>query len=156
MACSKRTCNIKADNICNGITPSPHLSHSFKQQLNLNNMIVIENKQVFSDEGKLIHRIGTETYVKRSMVLPTDIVEMFEEVDELPAYTKQQYDEKVAELVRERYSESEEFAIQRKYLNTIKGTKNPEVISEYEAYNDFVEECKIRAKNPDLYTNPTA
>lgn len=118
-------------------------------------MIQIENNQVFSDSDKLIHRLGTESYFKRSTALPSDTVEDFEEVDELPKFTKAEYDAKVAELVRQRYSESEEFAIQRKYLNSLSGTKNADAVSEYKAYNDYVDECKIRAKNPDLYNTPT-
>lgn len=118
-------------------------------------MIVIENNQVYSDEGKYIHRLGTETYVKRSTTLPTDTPELFEEVDELPPYTKEEYDAKVAELIRERYSASEEFAIQRKMINATNApTPETKAIEEYDAYNSFVEECKIKAKNPDLYTAP--
>lgn len=123
-------------------------------------MIVIENKQVFSDSGKFVHRIGSDVYFHRSTVLPSDSVEDFEEADEPPAFTKAQYDEKVAQLVRERYSESEEFAIQRKYLNAMAKGK-PEgaaefaevfpVLAEYNTYNLYVEWCKEEANNPELY-----
>lgn len=124
-------------------------------------MIVIENKQVFSDEGKYIHRLGTETYFKRSMVLPDDTMEDFEEVDELPKFTKAEYDQKVSELIRERYTDSEEFAIQRKMINATNADvpysdiETSKAIAEYETYNLYVEECKVRAKNPDLYNTPT-
>lgn len=120
-------------------------------------MILINNKQIYSDENKLIHRIGTETYFKRCMALPTDTVENFEEVDEIPAFTKSQYDEKVAELIRKKYSESEEFAIQRKMINASNSElsqsdeEKSKAIREYDIYNSFVEDCKIEAKNPDLY-----
>lgn len=119
-------------------------------------MITIENKQVFSTEDKYIHRLGTETYFKRGMVLPNDEVEDFEEVDELPKFTKSEYDAKVAELVRSKYSDSEEFAIQRKYLNSLSGDKNSDAVKEYEEYNTFVEQCKEDAKNPELYKTPEA
>lgn len=116
-------------------------------------MIIINKNQVYSDAGKYIHRVGTESYFKRSTILSSDTIDDFEEVDELPKFTKEEYDEKVAELVRQRYSESEEFAVQRKFLNTINGSKNAKAVSEYEAYNAYVDECKVMAKNPDLYNN---
>ena len=64
-----------------------------------------------------VHKIGTDTYVQTIIMLPTETLGMYEEVVEKPAYTKEQYDKLVAELVRERYTESEEFAIQRKAIN---------------------------------------
>lgn len=111
-------------------------------------MIVIENNQVYSTEGKYVHKLGTDTYFHRATVLPSDTLYDFEEVEELPRYTKAQYDAKVEELIRERYTDSEEFALQRKMINA---TSTPEradnrAVEEYEAYNAFVEECKVRAK----------
>lgn len=47
-------------------------------------MIVVTNKEVYSDSNKYIHRIGTDTYFKRCIKLPNDSIEMFEEVDNLP------------------------------------------------------------------------
>lgn len=114
-----------------------------------------------ADPGKALHREGTESYHSQITVPKAD-VHLYTEVDRsvIPAFTKAQYDAKVAELVRERYSESEEFAIQRKYLNFLAKGK-PEgpdefaevfpALSEYIAYNDYVEQCKEDAKNPDLY-----
>lgn len=118
-------------------------------------MIKIENRQVFSTEGKAVRRLGTDVYFKRGTTLPTDTVEDFEEVDEEPAYTKAEYDAKVAELVRERYTESEEFAIQRKAINAAFSPSptdsDSKALEEYRAYNAYVEECKQRGKDPALY-----
>lgn len=108
-------------------------------------MVVIENREVYSTEGKYIRRVGTDTYFKRGTLLPTDMASDFEEVDEIPSYTKEEYDNKVAELVRTKYSESEEFAIQRKAINAA-FSANRESLEEYAAYNAFVEECKQQAK----------
>lgn len=47
-------------------------------------MIVVTDKEIYSDASKYVHRIGTETYFKRSIKLPNDSVEMFEEVDSIP------------------------------------------------------------------------
>ena len=114
-------------------------------------MIKIEKNQVFSTEGKYVHKIGTDTYFKRGTTLKSDTIDLFEEIDVLPSYTKEEYDEKVSELVRQKYTESDEFAIQRKAINsTILGEKE-NLTDEYIQYNAFVEECKLRAKDPDLY-----
>lgn len=105
-----------------------------------------------------IHKVGTDTYTKSIIMLPSDTLGMYEEVSELPPYTKDEYDDKVAELVRQKYSESEEFAIQRKAINA---AFSPSVTSadnvameEYQAYNSYVEECKMRAKDSELYKSP--
>lgn len=119
-------------------------------------MIQIQNNQVYSTSGKFVHRIGTDNYFKRGTTLSTDTAANFEEVDEIPPYTKAEYDAKVAELVRERYTESEEFALQRKAINvafsasTLSADSNT-ALEEYAAYNTFVEECKQRAKDAELY-----
>lgn len=47
-------------------------------------MIQITSKEVYSDSGKFVHRLGTESYFKRSTLLPGDTVGKFEEVDSIP------------------------------------------------------------------------
>ena len=54
-------------------------------------------------------------------------------------YSTITYDELVNGMVREKYSDSEEFAILRKAIN------NP-TLEEYVAYNTYVEDCKTKAK----------
>lgn len=49
-------------------------------------MIKIENKQVYSDAGKYVHRLGTEQYFRMATTLQDDVVSNFEEVDEVPEY----------------------------------------------------------------------
>lgn len=53
-------------------------------------------------------------------------------------YSNISYDDLVNGMVRDKYSESEEFAILRKAINS--------VTSEYVEYNAYVEECKTLAK----------
>lgn len=106
-------------------------------------------------ENGYIHMVGTDTYVKSIIMLPSDTLDMYEEVADKPAYTKEQYDKKVAELVRQRYTESEEFALQRKAINVAFSptatSANSTILEEYQAYNAYVEECKERAKDATLY-----
>lgn len=53
-------------------------------------------------------------------------------------YSPMSYENLVNKLVRERYSDSEEFAILRKAISN--------VTDEYLIYNSYVEECKLQAK----------
>lgn len=97
-----------------------------------------------------LHKIGTDTYVKKCILLPNLSVEDYEEVGSIPPYTKDEYDKKVAELVRERYSADEEFAIQRKMINSLT-EPDSKAVKAYNIYNEFVNECKEKAKNAELY-----
>lgn len=47
-------------------------------------MIIITEKEVYSDAGKLVHRIGTESYFTRCIKLSDDVDTDFEEVDGIP------------------------------------------------------------------------
>lgn len=53
-------------------------------------------------------------------------------------YSPVSYEQLVNQLVKQRYSDSEEFAILRKAINGI--------TDEYLIYNAYVEECKVKAK----------
>lgn len=50
-------------------------------------MIVITDSEVYSDSGRQVHRIGTDTYFVRCMKFPDDTVTDFEEVDAIPERT---------------------------------------------------------------------
>lgn len=51
-------------------------------------MIRIQNNEVFSDQNKYVHRLGTEQYFRRSFTLSGDTAEKFEEVDSIPEIEK--------------------------------------------------------------------
>ena len=53
-------------------------------------MIVITDKEVYSDAGKLVHRIGTDSYFKRCIKLSDDVNTDFEEVDEIPPHEEEE------------------------------------------------------------------
>lgn len=122
-------------------------------------MLIIQNRQIFSDDNKYVHRLGTDTYFKRSTLLPEDTIDNFEEVESIPLYTKAEYDNKVAELVRKRYTADEEFALQRKMMNTIisSATLSDEIIesvtNEYTEYNTYINQCKELAADYLRETN---
>lgn len=103
--------------------------------------------QLTATDGYL-HKIGTDIYTRSTVMLPSDTIDMYEEVARRPAYAKTEYEALVATLVRERYSESEEFALQRKALNLMldPDTANTATAAEFAAYNAYVEQCKTTAK----------
>lgn len=47
-------------------------------------MIQVTEKEIYSDSDKYVHRLGTESYFKRLMILPGDDASKFEEVDSVP------------------------------------------------------------------------
>lgn len=101
--------------------------------------------QLTVDADHILHKVGYENYdeIRRIMVRPTD-VEMYEEVAvaDIPPYTEAEYKAKVEELIRERYSASDEFAL----INNMMSEGTVKRKREYAAYQDFREECKSRAK----------
>ena len=100
-------------------------------------MIKITETEVFSTDGKYVHRLNTNNYFKRATKLPNDTEELFEEADSIPEPTGLDYKEKVVEKVRKRYTVDDELAILRQ-----RDTK-PE---EYQAYYDYVEAVKAEVK----------
>lgn len=113
---------------------------------------IIEHKnfrEVVATDGYL-HKVGSNNYTddKRAILLPNETIEDYEEVMELPKCPKEQYDAKVDELIRSRYSASEVEGIFRKVLSG-----DVDARGELENFNAFAEQCKIEAMNPDLYKN---
>lgn len=100
-------------------------------------MIHITEKEVFTDSTGYVHRKGSNSYFKRSTLLPGDSIDSFEETDVIPE-TDEDYPERVNALIRERYSLSDELALLRQ-----RDTKD----DEYKAYYEYAEACKSNAKS---------
>lgn len=47
--------------------------------------VQVEHNIVYSDAGKIVHRIGTDVYFRKAVALTEDKPENFEEVDEVPS-----------------------------------------------------------------------
>lgn len=109
-------------------------------------MIQVTEKEIYSDSDKFVHRLGTESYFKRSTLLPGDTADKFEEVDAIPEQPSFDYNEEVNNMIRQRYSLSEELAILRQ-----RDTK-PE---EFAVYNEYAEYCKVEVKNRKHENNDT-
>ena len=89
--------------------------------LNINELNIFGQtvREITADTGFVKQlSTGTVTSTPRIM-LPGETIFSYEEVAEMPPYTKEQYDTKVAELVSRRYSADEESAIQRKFSNAL-------------------------------------
>lgn len=101
-------------------------------------MIQIKDNKVISTENKIIHIIGTDTYGK-SFFPARYPLEKYEEVDEIPIIpSRAEYEQKVEELIRERYTVSQELSLLRQ-----KDIKQ----QEYQEYYEYAEQCKANAKN---------
>jgi len=97
--------------------------------------------ELLAAEGCFLRRKGSTDNSRdnRRLTIPADKADEWEEVpvDTLPAYTEAQYEQRVTELIRERYSVSAELAVLRQ-----RDTKP----DEFAAYNAYAEECKARAR----------
>lgn len=114
-------------------------------------MIQIKNNEATSTEGKWVRNKITGAVAKRQGCLPSMSADDFEELDEKPAYTKEQYDEKVAELIRLKYTQDEENAIKSKVLasllpNTFSEETNEKHMRQFAEFNAHREACKARAR----------
>lgn len=101
-----------------------------------------------SSTGGFVHKLGTDTYAPTIIMLPADTLDMYEEAAEIPAYTKEQYNDKVAELIHERYSADKEISL---INNVLDANATEEHLAEYADYQAYRAECKQRAQNPELY-----
>lgn len=100
-------------------------------------MVTKQNNEIFSTEEKYVHIKNTDVYFKRAVAVGLS-VEQCEEVDEVPNIRNEEdYGNQVNDLIRCRYSLSEELAILR---------QKDEKPDEYREYFAFCEECKANAK----------
>ena len=122
--------------------------------------------EISTDAAHVIRKKGDNnpTDVRRRRVA-ADELDQWEEVavEDMRPYSDEQYNAKVSELVAERYPLTEENAITRKLLFKLlhpeaatldesgEDTELPKEVAQFEAYNAYVENCKLRAKNPELY-----
>lgn len=100
-------------------------------------MVTKKNNEIFSTEDKYVHVMNTDVYFKRAVAVHLS-VEQCEEVDEIPNIRNEEdYGNQVNDLIRRRYSLSEELGILR---------QKDEKPEEYRVYFAFCEECKAKAK----------
>lgn len=104
-----------------------------------------------TDNDHILHRIGSDSYpdIHHTTVRPDQVAD-YEEValTDIPPYSEAEYKAKVEELIRERYSASDEFAL----INNVMAGATEKRQSEYAEYQTYRAECKARAKA--ILTNP--
>lgn len=125
--------------------------------------------EIWTDAEHVIRRKGDTAPTEiRRLTVKAENLGQWEEVAiaDMRPYSDEQYNDKVAELVAERYPMAEENAITRKLLNKLlhpdvatldesgTDTELPKEVAQFEAYNAYVEDCKLRAKDPELYVAP--
>lgn len=107
--------------------------------------------ELHTDADHILHRIGSDDYIeiRRATVKdPEDWEEIA--VADIPPYTRAEYDKKVAELIHARYDADREMSL----INNIMEAEPTEVHkAEYSAYQAYRAECKLKAKDPALYTD---
>ena len=102
-------------------------------------MIIEQDREIVSTDGKYVHIIGTDSYGRRFPAIGITAAQC-EEADEVPQTADtntRAYDDKVNELIRNRYTLSEELGILRQ-----RDVKT----GEYEQYYAYCEQCKAEAK----------
>lgn len=110
--------------------------------------IVMEIKgiEIIAGDGKTVYRKTDTTFstpIKRAIIFKGESLEDFVEYDEVqPVINITDYNDRVNDLIRERYSLSEELAILRQ-----RDTK-PE---EFATYNAFAEECKAKVREERIW-----
>ena len=126
------------------------------RQKTINNKLVM----LTASEGCVLRRKGGDPHSEiRNATVSTADLDNWEEVHvaDIPPYTQAEYNAKVEELIRGRYSASDEFAIQGKMINAMLPQPamladedavlfNAEkAIAEYTEYNTYAEQCKAEA-----------
>ena len=109
--------------------------------------------EISTDASHIIHRIGGEDYPTLRRAIVTDPEEWEEvAVDDIPPYTTAEYNNKVAELIHERYDADKEMSL----INNMMEAEPTEAHkAEYSAYQAYRAECKLKAKDPALYVKET-
>ena len=105
--------------------------------------------EISTDASHIIHRIGNDAYSTIRRAIVTDPEEWEEvAVADIPPYTTAEYNNKVAELIHERYDADKEMSL----INNMMEAEPTEAHkAEYRAYQAYRAECKQRAKDPALY-----
>jgi len=96
-----------------------------------------------TDADHILHRVGSDDYtpIRHTTAKDPDAWEEIA-VGDIPPYSEAEYKAKVEELIRERYTASDEFAL----INNVMANVTEKRQSEYAAYQAYREDCKVRAR----------
>ncbi len=96
-----------------------------------------------TDADHILHRVGSDDYtpIRHTTAKDPDAWEEIAVAD-IPPYNEAEYKATVEELIRERYTASDEFAL----INNVMANVTEKRQSEYAAYQAYREDCKVRAR----------
>jgi hypothetical protein len=96
-----------------------------------------------TDADHILHRVGSDDYtpIRHTTAKDPDAWEEIAVAD-IPPYNEAEYKARVEELIRERYTASDEFAL----INNVMANVTEKRQSEYAAYQAYREDCKVRAR----------
>jgi len=117
-------------------------------------MIVIKGLEVYSDSGKWVHRIGTETYFKRGTILKGDTADKYEEADAKPEMTESEYETKVKEAVRQKYTDEQIATLTERHNAYALGIDDDAKAEEkYKEYLQFVAKTRKEVRPSSMPTS---
>lgn len=106
---------------------------------------ILMNEEVVLTEEELYQKKISDEFERLKNLPHTEIVLTEEQIQaELELAKQNQYEDMIVAKIRQRYSVNQELAILRQQ------TTKPE---EYQAYYDYVEQCKAEAKSEVLNDN---
>lgn len=107
--------------------------------------------EIWTDAEHIIRKKGdnNSTQIRRRRV-NADELSQWEEVAvaDMRPYSDEEYNAKVAELIHQRYDANKETSL---INNMLEDNPTEEHVAEYREYQAFRAECKLRAKDPELY-----
>ncbi len=96
-----------------------------------------------TDGAYLVHKASGRRCGRRTYLMAGETPEDYDEVAEEPAYSEEEYNAKVAELIHVRYSADRETSL---INNMLDDEPTEEHRAEYREYQAYRAECKERAK----------
>lgn len=114
------------------------ITKTYKERINM--------WEVSTDQEHILHFKNDKNYTPfRTAMIKPEMLDNIEEIalEDVPKYTEDEYNAKVAELIEARYSSSKETAL---INNMLEENPTEEHIAEYKEYQAYRAECKERAK----------
>ena len=102
-----------------------------------NDTLTFTANTVTATQGRYVRRVATGTTGRTMTLLPGDTPDSFTLTDSPETPDADAYARRVEAMIRERYTLSDELALLRQ-----RDTKP----GEFAAYNDYAEQCKVRAR----------
>lgn len=87
-------------------------------------MIIISNNEVYSDNNKIVHKIGTSLYFLKGIALPNEETSMYEEVDQIPTLSSKTIEDQI-------------LCILKNYVNSLENINNEQALETPDLFNKW-------------------